>query len=58
MCKDVNDMYPLSASFPEHVRSDWAQVFLQTVRGALSFYYACCCWVSVSDEAGTVLRWR
>ena len=31
-CKDVNDMYPLSASFQEHVRSDWGQVFLKTVR--------------------------
>ena len=58
MCKDVNDMYPLSASFPEHVRSDWAQVFLKTVRGALSFYYACCFWVGVSDETGSELRWR
>ena len=58
MCKDVNDMYLLSPSFPERVRSDWGQVFLQTVCGALSFYYACCFWVGVSHEAGSVLRWR
>jgi predicted NAD-dependent protein-ADP-ribosyltransferase YbiA (DUF1768 family) len=32
-CKDVNDMYPLSASLQEHIRSDWGQVFLKTVRG-------------------------
>ena len=37
-CKDVNDMYPLSASFQEHVRPDWGQVFLKTVRGSLSFF--------------------
>ena len=29
-CKDVHDMYPLSASFQEHVRPDWGQVFLKT----------------------------
>ncbi|KAH0840205.1 hypothetical protein J3R83DRAFT_1206 [Lanmaoa asiatica] len=34
-CKDVNDMYPLSASLQEHVRSDWGQVFLQTMEEVL-----------------------
>ncbi|KAG8218935.1 hypothetical protein J3R82DRAFT_4643 [Butyriboletus roseoflavus] len=34
-CKDVNDMYPLSASYQEHVRSDWGQVFLQTMEDVL-----------------------
>ncbi|KAG9317754.1 hypothetical protein JVU11DRAFT_1972 [Chiua virens] len=34
-CKDVNDMYPLSAGFQEHVRSDWGQVFLQTMEDVL-----------------------
>lgn len=38
-CKDVNDMYPLSASFQEHVRLDWGQVFLQIVRGPVSFSF-------------------
>lgn len=36
-CKDVNDMYPLSASFQDHVRPDWGQVFLQIVSGLRSF---------------------
>jgi predicted NAD-dependent protein-ADP-ribosyltransferase YbiA (DUF1768 family) len=31
-CADVGDMYPLSASFQDHVRPDWGQVFLKTVR--------------------------
>ena len=31
-CKDVSDMYPLSASFQQYVRPDWGQVFLKTVR--------------------------
>jgi len=31
-CKDVGDMYPLSASFQQYVRPDWGQVFLHTVR--------------------------
>lgn len=31
-CKDVGDMYPLSASFQQYVRPDWGQVFLNTVR--------------------------
>ena len=57
-CKDVNDMYPLSASLQEHVRSDWGQVFLKTVRGAFSFSYAFCFWVGIFDETGSVLRWR
>ncbi|KAH7887425.1 hypothetical protein F5I97DRAFT_1806076 [Phlebopus sp. FC_14] len=30
-CADVNDMYPLSASFQQFVRSDWGQVFLKTM---------------------------
>ncbi|KAF8547014.1 DUF1768-domain-containing protein [Imleria badia] len=34
-CRDVNDMYPLSASFQEHVRSDWGQVFLRTMEDVL-----------------------
>ncbi|KAG9317755.1 hypothetical protein JVU11DRAFT_1973 [Chiua virens] len=34
-CEDVNDMYPLSASFQEHVRPDWGQVFLQTMQDVL-----------------------
>lgn len=35
-CKDVHDMYPLSASFQEHVRRDWGQVFLNVVCMSLS----------------------
>ena len=39
-CRDVNDMYPLSAGLQEHVRSEyWGQVFLKTVRGA---FFLCC----------------
>ncbi|KIJ69838.1 hypothetical protein HYDPIDRAFT_171815 [Hydnomerulius pinastri MD-312] len=34
-CSDVNDMYPLSASFQEHVRADWGQVFLKTMEEVL-----------------------
>ena len=43
-CKDVNDMYPLSASLQEHVRTDWGQVFLQTVRGVYFLQ-----WVLLAD---------
>ena len=50
-------MYPLSASFQEHVRSHWGQVFLKTVCGAL-FIFAFWLWVCVFDVAGSVLRWR
>ena len=32
------NMYPLSASFQEHVRSHWGQVFLKTVREALFIF--------------------
>lgn len=40
-CKDVHDMYPLSASLQEHVRSDWGQVFLQIVRGLFLSFFIC-----------------
>ena len=56
-CKEVNDMYPLSGSFQEQVRSDWGQVFLKTVRDGLSFYYPFY-FSFVFDTAGSVLRWR
>ncbi|KAG1806449.1 uncharacterized protein HD556DRAFT_1436408 [Suillus plorans] len=34
-CTDVGDMYPLSASFQDHVRPDWGQVFLRTMEDVL-----------------------
>lgn len=34
-CADVGDMYPLSASFQDHVRPDWGQVFLKTMEDVL-----------------------
>ena len=45
--KDVNDMYPLSANFQEHVRLDWGQVFLKTVRGIVFFLSRFCFWVDL-----------
>ncbi|KAF9226807.1 hypothetical protein BS17DRAFT_776158 [Gyrodon lividus] len=38
-CTDVTDMYPLSASFQEHVRPDWGQVFLKTMEEVLFFKF-------------------
>ncbi|KAG1801949.1 uncharacterized protein BJ212DRAFT_1398266 [Suillus subaureus] len=34
-CTDVGDMYPLSASFQDHVRPDWGQVFLKIMEEVL-----------------------
>ncbi|KAJ8596726.1 DUF1768-domain-containing protein [Rhizopogon salebrosus TDB-379] len=34
-CRDVGDMYPLSASFQEYVRPDWGQVILSTMEDVL-----------------------
>lgn len=38
-CKNVHDMYPLSASFQGHVRPDWGQVYLQIVCGTCFFSF-------------------
>lgn len=37
--RDVQDVYPLSASMQEFVRSDWGQVFLQTVGVFIIHFY-------------------
>jgi len=34
-CPRIHDVYPLSASFQEHVRSDWGQVFLKMMEDVL-----------------------
>ncbi|KIK98199.1 hypothetical protein PAXRUDRAFT_134691 [Paxillus rubicundulus Ve08.2h10] len=38
-CADVNDMYPLSASFQEHVRPDWGHMFLKTMEEVLALKF-------------------
>ena len=53
----MNDMYLLSASFQEHVWSDWGQVFLKTVRGTFSFYYVFCFWLGfLQGRFGTWMK--